>query len=46
MSDIPVKRGDVAYRGEKMEGVREVRMERAASFEQESVLMGVRFIVG
>jgi hypothetical protein len=46
LSDIPVKKGDVAYRGEKMEGVRETRMERVAGFEEEGVLMGVRFVVG
>ncbi|KAH0543013.1 hypothetical protein FGG08_002621 [Glutinoglossum americanum] len=46
LSDIPAKKGDVAYRGEKMDGVREVKMERLASFEEEGVLMGVRFVVG
>ncbi|KAH0551046.1 hypothetical protein GP486_007601 [Trichoglossum hirsutum] len=46
VSDIPVKSGDVAYQGEKMDGVREVRMERPASFETEGILMGVRFVVG
>ncbi|KAI9858887.1 MAG: hypothetical protein M1813_007189 [Trichoglossum hirsutum] len=45
VSDIPVKKGDVAYRGERMDGVREVRAERLAGFEEASILMGVRFVV-
>ncbi|KAI9777536.1 MAG: hypothetical protein M1839_008830 [Geoglossum umbratile] len=45
-SDIPAKRGDVVYEGEDIGGVRSTRAERAAGFEEESVLMGVRYVVG